>query len=1286
MAELPQPEPQEVVLRIALPSSLGQKIEYVETHHTLQDTVSDIKEALAASSMLSQLTNFSLFYGEVNVTDEFDDFAVLEEVFNAPGKFELQLSERAYSLKEVYDHLLRFRESIGMNFFDHAARSQGIGAGSVKFNRLGLGEVKKNEEKEEVKEEKKDDEPETTEVTEKEKADIKAIVEKLIEPRETNIVKFASADSVLSSWKLPVKSLTLSQWTVPQLQKAKGDLLYLTLTTLESETFSITCHASGFFVNRLSNANFDPSLKINEKGAFHREYIFHNLVAALSPKFTATIEENKQAISKGSQFAESYLIPSQASITYPWAVTDTQVKNSIVPDYFRSQLPVISNGVDGADYVKDWNEEYQGIKEFSKDSFSERLLREKLLNKYIQEFSQISASTAVEILRGNIPPLNPGEAKDDHIFLRNNIFYSFGVNATGSHDNTGGDEAARYCFGKDLATVKLLNRLDVQGVSNLLTCIVDYLGQRVVCQAPVPGVFADQTDENGELIDKIVQGYSHDNNVIHTSEEFNNVLKPIGEAFHLKSHNVKLASGASTEQEIALSKDAKCIVGTDHRKYVIDLYRTTPLDIEFLDAHYDGSETSYPHKEASLRHDAVEEWYKRKAAALFKVETERLDKEGKLEGDEKPQVAIPVDQIVLNPDTFTGVDELKSDQDDVREVSSFIKKQLIPEFLDDVTKNLVPFDGAHLTALMHRLGINMRYLGYITEESVKRVEQFEKENEESIKTNEAEIAKKAEEEKNKTDEEKKEEEEKKKNEEEKEEEKKQSTAKLVPVRANMVALQELAVQEMIVRSAKHVIRKLGKNVPFLLKPYFIAHFHNCLLGQGVNKTPEVEIDASLKPLFSKTETAFTSLTPEDVIKAVEKEVFSRFRYSLSSNWADQIKPLSLMREIAIKVGIQWKAQPYVFTKEEFEARPLTAATETDVSSVDFKSRRKGKGKGHKRQEKTAEVSAPVQRTSVFVADDVVDIVPVIKDASYRCSMVDEVYETAKSHLNKGDVEVGTTLMTELISFYQQIYGSVNSEISSLYSTLAQFYAERNMTGEASIAARKAIILNERIHGTDSYETVNSYIKASFFDSLNKDHASAFALNARALELWEEIYGPNHPNGVSTLTNFAAILQEMKLSKEASKLFGHAIEVSEKLNGEVSDITALIRHRYAISLVHLGNYKGAQDEFAKAGDVFSKLVGPDDALAKECLNFVTQIKTYVAYNEHQAAEQRKQQNGKAKVPAKPKVQQPQPAQKTKGGKKNQPTVSDPSIASKSVDEILQFIEGNKKSLKKNKKKN
>lgn len=1273
----------EVKLRIQLPSCIESPIEFVETHHTLQETISDVKEALAATSVLNSLTNYSLIHGDVRITEEFDDFATLVEVLgDISGDVALHLVERAYTLKSVHEHLLRFRENIGLNFFDAAARLVGVAAGGSKLSALGLKDIELDNteaEKESTKDSvaKEPVEPAETEkyvVTDDDKAEIKATVGALLDSSTPDLTKHAFAETVLSKWKLPLKALLLAQWNpVPQQQRLKGDLLYLTLTTLESETFSITCHASGFFVSRLSNAHFNPAVKVNEKGVTHRQYVFYNLVSQLSPLFAQTIAANKEALSAASQFSELYLIPSQSPASYPWLVSESQVAAQTAPDASRVQVPLLANGVDGAELVKDWNDEFQGIKEFPRDSFNERLLRDKLLNKYIQEFNSVAVSTAVAIVNGNLVPLNPNEPRDKHIYLRNNIFYSFGVNATGAHDDTGGDEAARYCFGKDLATVKLLNRVDAPGVCNLLSCIVDYLGERVVCQAPVPGVFSDQSDDEGNPIDKVAYGLSLEVNEIKTNDKFDEVLKPVADAFHLKPHAVELASGATSESQLLVSKDTKGIFGTDGRKYLIDLYRTTPLDVDFLDTHFDGSATSYPHKEASLRHEAVEEWYKRKAAAIFKVETERLEKEGKLDGQEKPQVAIPYDQLNINPDAFTGVNESAEDQRDVRDLSEFVAKHLVPEFLDDISKNVAPFDGAQLTDYLHKTGINMRYLGAVATAAAARVSANTAEVEQTIKDNEVEIAKRAEE-KQRAEKDEKDNKDEKKDEDKEKDEKKEpepSAAKLIPVVANLTALQQLAVQEMIARAVKHVLRSQGQAVPVILKPHFVVHVHNCLLGQAVNSAPVVSIDDITKSLVHKADLEFTNLTPAQVVALVEQEVLVRFRYTLPSGWVNAVKSLPLVREIAHKAGIQWKAQAYHFSAEEFAAAQASSISEPVVDT---------KKKGKKKH--TAVVVEEVtKRDTVFVTDDLVNFVPLVKDSSFRCSFVDEIYETARVQINEGEKEVGLALLAELVSFYQQIYGNVHLETSNFYSTLAQIYAECNMTAEASIVSRRAAILYERLTGVDSYETINSYVKASFYDSLNKDHVSAFKLNTKAYENWSVVFGADHPNTINTLSSFGTIMQEMKISADAKRFFEKAIELSSRLNGAVSDITAIIRHRLAILLVQTNDFQGALEQFQAAGDIFAKVIGPDDALSKECANFSTNLTTYLVYNQQQLAEKKKQlaqQGKKAKAAVKPQAASAK-------SKKTKAAVSDPSIASKSVDEILLYIEGGQgKKSKKNKK--
>ncbi|KAM9895043.1 hypothetical protein OXX69_011159, partial [Metschnikowia pulcherrima] len=136
---------QEVKLRIRLPAGIGAQIDFVETTHTVQETISDVKEALAAAPQLNSVTNYSLVFEGKRITDVYDDFDLLSEVLEGKsGDVSLSLEEKPYNLKSVYEHLIKFRENIGMNFYDHAARSFSVASGFSKFNSVGLKDIKVN--------------------------------------------------------------------------------------------------------------------------------------------------------------------------------------------------------------------------------------------------------------------------------------------------------------------------------------------------------------------------------------------------------------------------------------------------------------------------------------------------------------------------------------------------------------------------------------------------------------------------------------------------------------------------------------------------------------------------------------------------------------------------------------------------------------------------------------------------------------------------------------------------------------------------------------------------------------------------------------------------------------------------------------------------------------------------------------------------------------------------------------------------------------------------------------
>lgn len=51
-----------------------------------------------------------------------------------------------------------------------------------------------------------------------------------------------------------------------------------------------------------------------------------------------------------------------------------------------------------------------------------------------------------------------------------------------------GDSAARKAAGHDLRSQQLLQGLDIKGLSSVLSCVVDYRGERLIAQTIIPGV------------------------------------------------------------------------------------------------------------------------------------------------------------------------------------------------------------------------------------------------------------------------------------------------------------------------------------------------------------------------------------------------------------------------------------------------------------------------------------------------------------------------------------------------------------------------------------------------------------------------------------------------------------------------------------------------------------------------------------------------------------------------------------------------------------------------------
>jgi protein TIF31 len=530
-----------------------------------------------------------------------------------------------------------------------------------------------------------------------------------------------------------IKSISLSPWNPPpHYLRQRGHLLYLQITTNEGEQHQITSHVTGFYVNKSTNSKFDPFPKPAPKN--HTAHSLLSVISSLSPLFVSSfaqlLEYNNQKDPMAT-FQLTNTIPSS-----PWLVAPSASPLHIhQPDITRTQENYLMSGQEHVELLRDWNEEFQSTRELPRETVQERLFRERLTSKLFADYNECAARGALLVARGEVAPLNPTESRDAQIFLYNNVFFSYGADGVGTFAAEGGDEAARVATGKDVKGVKAVNDLDIPDLFTPGTVVVDYLGKRLVGQSIVPGIFKRRDPGENQIDYGGVEGRE----VVAEHEGFVPVFEKLSRSMRVKKHPVWDKEGK--RHDLEGSVETKGLLGTDGRKYVLDLYRITPLDVNWLEEHWvgmtDGAEASasksdhgpYPHRMAVLRQELVEAFWKVKLKHWVNEELERRRQTRKAKGEpeasgtptnveitgtkangakasetdektaadrspEKPEleqerIDVSGFHFALNPDVFAGqvpqTDEEKAqwaqDEKDVREVCDYLRSTAIPEFV-----------------------------------------------------------------------------------------------------------------------------------------------------------------------------------------------------------------------------------------------------------------------------------------------------------------------------------------------------------------------------------------------------------------------------------------------------------------------------------------------------------------------------------------------------------------------------------------------------------------------------
>eukprot|EP00904_Undaria_pinnatifida_P008674 jgi/Undpi1/4937/HiC_scaffold_19.g08289.m1 len=405
-----------------------------------------------------------------------------------------------------------------------------------------------------------------------------------------------------------LRGVSVSAWNPPPPQRRMvGDLIYL---------------EGGFYVNGTRKGIFDPSPA--PSNACHSHELAVTLLAS-SPSFAkawnnAVVQAWKRIQSDDPVHAlaramregrgDAVMVKPQWNMPLPdpkWAIHKA--------DPSRAQEDLSNGfGIEDRGVPREWNDEYQCLLELPNDSPDLSMTRSRALHKLLSDFQEAATAGALAI----------SDAEHSHVFVFNNIFFSFAADSPDAYKAISGEAAARKSASQDLASVVALNLLGeayhpLLSIKTLATTVVDFCGRRLIAQSLVPGIL------NGDQTNKVVYGAMEHGQPLRKNDKVSDLLRNIGQRLMIAEREVDAVpikksptprtstptpanvegegeakksgteadgdgdvgvmgegGGETATVKVTGAVEMKGIVGSDGRSYLLDVSRLTPRDANWV--------------------------------------------------------------------------------------------------------------------------------------------------------------------------------------------------------------------------------------------------------------------------------------------------------------------------------------------------------------------------------------------------------------------------------------------------------------------------------------------------------------------------------------------------------------------------------------------------------------------------------------------------------------------------------------------------------------------------------
>ncbi|KAA8624751.1 TPR-12 multi-domain protein [Pyrenophora tritici-repentis] len=269
-------------------------------------------------------------------------------------------------------------------------------------------------------------------------------------------------------------------------------------------------------------------------------------------------------------------------------------------------------------------------------------------------------------------------------------------------------------------------------------------------------------------------------------------------------------------------------------------------------------------------------------------------------------------------------------------------------------------------------------------------------------------------------------------------------------------------------------------------------------------------------------------------------------------------------------------------------------------------------------------------------------------------------------------ELGQELLLESLQLHEQIYGVLHPEVAKAYHTLSNLLFNLDDKVSALELAHKAVIVSERTLGVDHADTVLAYLNLGLFEHASGNTKAALTYLRHALELWKIIYGPGHPDCVTTISNAAVMLQSLPQYHESRLWFEAALAIHEELFDRKSISTANMLFQTAQAVAFDKDMRGGVNRMRESYNVFKEVLGPDHSTTKEAEGWLEQL-IHSAVNQLKAAQLPSNAKGRVRMQL--------PATSSTAASSSQRGAVD----QRKIEDLLKYIEGETQKTPSSKKK-